>query len=191
MNINEEEFNQILLSKTTSDFYLAIIEKREGLLSEEEYLDIITNEDNIYSEASKKDFDDIHNKIKEKEQLRNYANDIMRALYSVSTIRYSALITMINDRIYDIANREFLDIKRNKIIHYENMINYYDSEMAATRLVTPKQEPRLKKPTVLVDVMDITPFKEYEKTHINQEENEDLTISYINEVKGNSKRLHL
>ena len=68
MNINEEEFNQILLSKTTSDFYLAIIEKREGLLSEEEYQDIITNEDNVYSEASKKDFDDIHNKIKEKEQ---------------------------------------------------------------------------------------------------------------------------
>ena len=191
MEINEEELNQILLSKTTSDFCLAIIEKREGLLSEEEYQNIIGSEDDQYLEVSKKDFGDIYNKIKEKEQLSNYANEIMRALYSVSTIRYSALITMINDNIYDIANREFVDIKRNKIIHYENMINYYDSEMAATRLITPEQDPRLKKPTVLVDVMDITPFKEYEKTHVNQEENEDLTSAYIKDVKGNSKGLHL
>lgn len=193
MNYNNEELNQMLLSKSISDFYFAVIEKREGILTEKEYNNIIKKDDNVYTESSKEDIDNAIELITKDERLNPYKKEITRLLYSFCKIRYSAVITLIDDDIYDIANREFVDIKNYKIINYCNMINYYDGEMAALILVNPNQEPKLnlKHPTVLINTINNTPFNEYVKTYVNQDKDKDLTASYIREVRSISKGFHL
>lgn len=91
---------------------------------------------------------------------------------------------MINDEVYHIGNFEFVDFKRNKIIHYDNFANYYDETNARVRFFTPEEEPRLKQKTILVDVDDESIFHSYEQAHVNQEENEDLTSNFFAQVKG-------
>ena len=49
-NYLQEELNQILLSKKLNEFYLAIIENRQELLSDEEYEEIVRNDKNIYGD---------------------------------------------------------------------------------------------------------------------------------------------
>ncbi len=93
-----------------------------------------------------------------------------------------AILTMIDDQIYDIGNIEFVDAKRDKIIHYDNLTNYYDETNARLRFFT-KEEPRLKQKTVLVDVDDESMISLYEKTHVEREESEDLTGKFISEFK--------
>ena len=91
---------------------------------------------------------------------------------------------MINDEVYYIGNLEFVDFKRNKIIHYDNFANYYDETNARVRFFTPEEEPRLKQKTILVDVDDESIFHAYEQAHVNQEENEDLTSNIFAQDKG-------
>lgn len=110
----------------------------------------------------------------------------MNLLYSISQIRCSAVLTMVDDEVYDIANMEFIDLKRKKIIHYDNLTNYYDETNARIKLVVPGEAPKLqlKQETVLLEVDDESLFYAYEKDHVNQEESKDLTSDFLAEVKG-------
>ncbi len=114
--------------------------------------------------------------------------DLMKMIYSLASIRHMAIITMVDDEVYDIANVEFVDLKRNKIVHYDNFANYYDETNARIRFFTPEEEPQLKQKTVLVDVDDESFVYAYEKDHVNQKENEDLTSSFFVAIKG---KLHI
>lgn len=186
---SQEELNQILLSKPLNEFYLAVIENREDFLSDEEYEKITRRDDNVYTGASKEEIDSLFNYIQEDEKLKEYVPDFMKTVYSLAQVRYIAVLTIINDDVYDIANSEFVDLKRNKIVHYDNFVNYYDETNARIKFFTPDEEPQLKQKTVLVDVDDISIAYTYEQAHINQEESEDLTSSLFAEFKGNSYKL--
>ena len=186
---SQEELNQILLSKPLNEFYLAVIENRGDFLSDEEYEKITRRDDNVYTGASKEEIDSLFNYIQEDEKLKEYVPDFMKTVYSLAQVRYIAVLTIINDDVYDIANSEFVDLKRNKIVHYDNFVNYYDETNARIKFFTLDEEPQLKQKTVLVDVDDISIAYTYEQAHINQEESEDLTSSLFAEVKGNSYKL--
>lgn len=189
MNYSQEEFNQILLSKQLNEFYLAVIENRGELLTDEEYEKITRRNDNVYTDASKEEIDSLSGKFQANEKLKRVIPDLMKMVYSLARIRHMAILTIIDDEIYDIANVEFLDLKRNKIVHYDNFANHYDETNARIKFFTPEEEPQLQQKTVLVDVDDESIIQAYEKAHINQEESEDLTSNFFAEVKGKPYKL--
>ena len=187
-NYLQEELNQILLSKKLNEFYLAIIENRQELLSDEEYEEIVRNDKNIYGD-NKEQVKDLINKVQTDKHLKNIAPNLMRIIFSLAQVRYLAILTMIDDNVYDIANTKFLDLRRKKIIHFDNFTSLYNESNARVRCYTPDEEPRLKQKTVLIDVDDESLFQAYEKAHVRQSESKDLTSDFITEFKGKSYTL--
>lgn len=184
MNYSQEEFNQILLSKQLNEFYLAVIENRGELLTDEEYEKITRRDDNVYTGVSKGEIDSFVGKFQATGKSKGFMSNLMKLIYSFAQIRHIAILTTIDDEVYDIANAEFVDLKRNKIVHYDNFANYYDETNARIRFFIPEEEPRLQQKTVLVAVDDESIIRIYEKTHINQGNSEDLTNIFFAEVKG-------
>lgn len=187
-NYTQRELNEILLSKKLDEFYFAVIENRGDLLTTEEYEKITKSDDVVYSGASKEEIESLSKKFLVSEEAKGIMPDIMRALYSLAQIRYVAILTMIDDKVYDI-NMGFLDLERNKIIHFENITKYYNETNARIKLVSPEEEPQLKIETALLDTDDETNYYKYENMHIHQEESEDLTEQFIEEY--NQKKLKL
>ena len=185
---SQEELDQILLSKKLNEFYLAIIENRQELLSDEEYEEIVRNDKNIYGD-NKEQVKDLINKVQTDKHLKNIAPNLMRIIFSLAQVRYLAILTMIDDNVYDIANTKFLDLRRKKIIHFDNFTSLYDESNARVRCYTPDEEPRLKQKTVLIDVDDVSIIQAYENAYISQEGSEDLTSDFFNEVNGKSYTL--
>lgn len=101
--------------------------------------------------------------------------------------RWAAVLTMLDDAtIYDVANRKIIDIKRVKIIHYDNLTNYYDETNARIKLYSPKDYPQLKEEIVSIDVDDEKILDDYGIEHSEQKEDEDLIFKFIAEVKNSS-----
>lgn len=107
----------------------------------------------------------------------------MRVIYSLAQVRYLAILTMIDDNVYDIGSAKFEDLTRNKIVHFDNLTTIYNETNARIRYFTPEEEPQISKKTVLLDVDDESIIQAYEKTYIHQEESEDLTSAFFNEFK--------
>ena len=180
---SQKELDQILLSKKLNEFYLAIIENRQELLSDEEYEEIVRRDKTIYGD-NKEEVEYLINKVQTNEHLKNFAPNLMRIMYSLAQVRHLAILTMVDDNVYDIGSAKFEDLKRNKIIHFDNLTTLYDESNARVRYFTPEEEPQLTQRTVLVDVDDESIIQSYENAHIHQEESEDLTSSFFIEVKG-------
>lgn len=185
---SQEELDQILLSKKLNEFYLAIIENRQELLSDEEYEEIVRRDKTIYGD-NKEEVEDLINIVQTDEHLKNFAPNLMRIMYSLAQVRHLAILTMVDDNVYDIGSAKFEDLKRNKIIHFDNLTTLYDEFNARVRYFTPEEEPQLTQRTVLVDVDDESIIQAYENAHIHQEESEDLTSDFFTEVKGKSYTL--
>ena len=185
---SQEELDQILLSKKLNEFYLAIIENRQELLSDEEYEEIVRRDKTIYGD-NKEEVEDLINIVQTDEHLKNFAPNLMRIMYSLAQVRRLAILTMVDDNVYDIGSAKFEDLKRNKIIHFDNLTTLYDEFNARVRYFTPEEEPQLTQRTVLVDVDDESIIQAYENAHIHQEESEDLTSDFFTEVKGKSYTL--
>lgn len=180
---SQEELDQILLSKKLNEFYLAIIENRQELLTDEEYEEIVRRDKTIYGD-NKEEVEDFFKKVETDERLKDFAPDLMRVMYSLAQVRHLAILTMIDDDVYDIGSAKFEDLKRDKIIHFDNLTTLYDESNARVRYFTPEEESQLTQRTVLVDVDDESIIQAYENEHIQQEESEDLTSDFFTEVKG-------
>lgn len=178
----QEELNQILLSKPLNEFYLAIIENRQELLTDEEYDEITKKEKIIYGD-NKDEVEALFKKIETDKQTKDFSSNLIKLVYSLAQIRHMAILTTIGDDIYDIGSAKFEDLKRNKIIHYDNLTNYYNETNARIKIFTPEEEPQLQQKTVLVDVDDESIIQAYENIHIYQEESEDLTNSFFDETR--------
>ena len=121
MNYSQEELNQILLSKPLNEFYFAVIENRGELLTDEEYEKITRRNDNVYTGASKEDIDSLSEHFQEREKLKEFVPDLMKMVYSLARIRHIAILTMIDDEVYDIGNFEFVDLKTTAIDNEERI----------------------------------------------------------------------
>ena len=179
---SQEELDQILLSKKLNEFYLAIIENRQELLSDE-YEEIVRKDKTIYGD-NKEEVKDLINKVQTDEHLKNFTPDLMRVILSLAQVRHLAILTMIDDDVYDIGSAKFENLKRNKIVHFDNLTTLYNESNARVRYFTPEEEPQLTQETVLVDVDDESIIQAYENEHIHQEESEDLTSDFFTEIKG-------
>ena len=180
---SQEELDQILLSKKLNEFYLAIIENRQELLTDEEYEEISRRDKIIYGD-NKDEAEDLFKKVETDERLKDFAPDLMRVIFSLAQVRHLAILTMIDADVYDIGSAKFENLKRNKIVHFDNLTTLYNESNARVRYFTPEEEPRLTQRTVLVDVDDESIIQAYENEHIHQEESEDLTSDFFTEVKG-------
>lgn len=180
---SQEELDQILLSKKLNEFYLAIIENRQELLTDEEYEEISRRDKTIYGD-NKDEVEDLFKKVETDERLKVFAPDLMRVMFSLAQVRHLAILTIIDDDVYDIGSAKFEDLKRDKIIHFDNLTTLYDESNARVRYFTPEEEPQLTQRTVLVDVDDESIIQAYENAYIHQEESEDLTSNFFTEVKG-------
>ena len=180
---SQEELDQILLSKKLNEFYLAIIENRQELLTDEEYEEISRRDKTIYGD-NKDEAEDLFKKVETDERLKDFAPDLMRVMFSLAQVRHLAILTMVDDDVYDIGSAKFEDLKRNKIIRFDNLTTLYDESNARVRYFTPEEEPQLTQRTVLVDLDDESIIQAYENAHIHQEESEDLTNDFFTEVKG-------
>ena len=180
---SQEELDQILLSKKLNEFYLAIIENRQELLTDEEYEKISRRNKIIYGD-NKDEAEDLFKKVETDERLKDFAPDLMRVIFSLAQVRHLAILTMIDADVYDIGSAKFENLKRNKIIRFDNLTTLYDESNARVRYFTPEEEPQLTQRTVLVDVDDESIIQAYENEHIHQEESEDLTSDFFTEVKG-------
>ena len=180
---SQEELDQILLSKKLNEFYLAIIENRQELLTDEEYEEISRRDKIIYGD-NKDEAEDLFKKVETDERLKDFAPDLMKVIFSLAQVRHLAILTMVDDDVYDIGSAKFEDLKRNKIIRFDNLTTLYDESNARVRYFTPEEEPQLTQRTVLVDVDDESIIQAYENEHIYQEESEDLTSDFFTEVKG-------
>lgn len=181
---SQEEVDQILLSKKLNEFYLAIIENRQELLTDEEYDEIARRDKTIYGD-NKEEVDDLLKKVQTDERLKDFAPDLMRVMYSLAQVRHLAILTMIDDAVYDIGSAKFEDLKRNKIVRFDNLTTLYNETNARVRYFTPEEEPQLTQRTVLVDVDDELIIQAYEIAHIHQETSKDLTSDFFTEVRGN------
>lgn len=180
-----EKLNKILLTKKVNDFYLAIIENRQQLLTDDEYNELVKGDITICGDSSK-DIEKIFKDIQLNDQLKKVKNDLMRVIYSLASIRNLAIITIIDDDVYDIGNARYVDLRRNKIIRFDNLENYYSENNCRLKLFTPEVEPRLAFESVLIDVDDESIIQKYESMYINQNESNDLTGDFFIEVKGKS-----
>ena len=180
---SQEELDQILLSKKLNEFYLAIIEHRLELLTDEEYEEISRIDITFYGD-NKDEAEDLFKKVETDERLKDFAPVLMRIMYSLAQVRHLAVLTMIGDDVYNIGSAKFEDLKRNKIIHFDNLTNFYDESNARVRYFTPEEEPQLTQRTVLLDIDDESMVQSYENAHIHQEISEDLTSDFFTEVKG-------
>ena len=185
--MTQEEINGILLSKKLDDFYLAIMEKKQGLLTDEEYYKI-KNKIDVYGDT-KEDVLDLINKIQNENILKKFKDDLLKLMYSLGQIRYSAILTMIDNKIYNIGIAKFENLDRNKIIHYDKFTNYYDDSNARLKWFTPEEEKMLIQNSILLDVDDESNIYAYEKENIHQKESEDLTNNFINEFNTKKKVL--
>ena len=187
---SQEELNQILLSKKLNEFYLAIIENRQELLTDEEYDEIVKRDKVIYGN-NKEEVEALFKEIQEAEDLKKFASGLMKVMYSLAKVRYLAILTVIDDDVYDIANRKFENLKRNKIVHFDNLTSLYNETNARIRYFTPEEASQLTQRTVMIDVDDISLVQTYEDTHVYQEESEDLTGNFFDEIKGKSYTLKI
>ena len=180
---SQEELDQILLSKKLNEFYLAIIENRLELLTDEEYEEISRIDKTFYGDNKDK-AEDLFKQFETDERLKDFAPVLMRIMYNLAQVRHLAVLTMIGDDVYNIGSAKFEDLKRNKIIHFDNLTNFYDESNARVRYFTPEEEPQLTQRTVLLDIDDESIVQSYENAHIHQETSEDLTSDFFTEVKG-------
>ena len=187
-NYTQDEINRILIQKNINDFYIAIIENRGEMLTDEEYNEIANKDKTVFGD-NKEEVENLINEIKTNEQLKNYVPDMMKLLFSVAQVRHLAILTMIGDDVYNIANAKFEDLKRNKIIRFDNLTSLYNEKNARVKYFTPKEEPQLTQNTVLIDVDDESIIHNYENKYINQEESEDLTFDFFKKFKDEPKTL--
>ena len=180
MKYSQEDFNKILLSKSLNEFYFAIIEHRGEFLTDEEYEKITKRSDTTYSGVPKEDIDDLTDVFKSDKEAKEF---LAKCLYTLARIRHLGVLTIIDDEVYDIVNGEFVDLKRNKIVQYDNFANYYNETNARLKVFSPEDVPQLKQKTVLIDVDDESIFQAYEEEHINQESSEDLTEYFLSIVR--------
>lgn len=185
----QEEINKILLSKNLSEFYFAIIEKRKGILSDEEYEDMLKGDITFQYGDNKKEIDDLYNKFQKNNCLKDFIPDLSKILYSIAEVRYLALLTVIGDDVYNACHAKFVDLKRDKIIRFDNLTDFYNETNSRLKYFTPEEDIRLTEKTVLFDVDDTSNFEFYNRKYIQQKENEDLTKDFLNEVKDKSYSL--
>lgn len=183
-NYTREELNKILLNKKLEDFYLTIIENRQEFLTDEEYKKIANGAKTIYGD-NKEEVEDLFNRVQNDERLNGLQDEFMKLMYSFAQIRHVGVLTLVGDEVFNIGDNSFVNLKRNKIIKFDNLTTYFDDSNARIKIFTPQEEPQITEDSALLDIDDVSIIEAYEKSFIKQEESDDLTKDFFETIKGN------
>jgi len=178
---SKEELERKLLEKNLEDFYLVTIENRQQLLTEEEYDAIVKNSAIVGDNVD--EVEDLIDKVKNDKRMKGYTDDFLRAIYSWASIRHLAIVTMIDDEVYDIGNIQFIDLKRNKIVHFDRFTDFYSKDNARLKYFTPEEEPRLTEKTLLMDVDDESIIMAYEDAYVKKDDSTNLIKKIFDKIK--------
>jgi hypothetical protein len=178
----QDEINEIVMSKDISEFYIAIIDRKK--MSDEELYDILSR--NATSEEEIEELKNLYNSAKIlKMSLYDYLFELIGQIDEKSL----AILTMIDDRIYNVPKGRFLDTDKNKIIHYEPLSNYLDSDQFSFTVVDAGIIPEITEDTALLAVTreQAEILKNYYEKNSKQEEEYDLTEDFIEEASQYTK----
>ena len=120
---SQEELDQILLSKKLNEFYLAIIENRQELLTDEEYEEISRRDKIIYGD-NKDEAEDLFKKVETDERL-NLA-------YSTSMTTRKPRAGEVDGRDYFFSSREDFEkaIQEGGLLEWAEFVgNYYGTPL--------------------------------------------------------------
>ena len=117
-------------------------------------------------------------------------DDALKYLSSIGVqIRRPAILTVVDNRVYNICNQRFVDLGREMIICYDNLTNYYDESNARLRYFSYDENKELSEATVLLVVDDPEIIYAWEDTHVSQEESSDLSKAFLDQFRGKTYTL--
>ena len=206
MNCSKKEVDKILLEKPLSDYYFAVLENRGCALRDEEYERIVGSETPIFhSDFSSKEVDDFFGclfqyddrlksvffgSLLDNKTPQEGVDDALKYLSSIGVqIRRPAILTVVDNRVYNICNQRFVDLGREMIICYDNLTNYYDESNARLRYFSYDENKELSEATVLLVVDDPEIIYAWEDTHVSQEESSDLSKDFLDQFRGKAYTL--
>ena len=179
----QDEINEIVMSKDISEFYVAIIDSKR--MSDEELYDTLISK--ATSEEEIEELKDLYNSAK---VLKISLYDLFCELIGQTNEKSLAILTMIDDRIYNVPKGRFLDTDKNKIIHYEPLSNYLDSDQFSFTVVDAGSIPEIiTEDTALLAVTreQAEILKNYYEKNSKQEKSYDLTEDFIEEASQYTK----
>lgn len=173
-----DELNDILSKVNIEDCYLAILERREKELTTDEYRKLV--ESGIDYGSNEEKVAELEKAIGKNKKVSKFHDEIMSALFSIAKIRCGAILTIVDGEVYNISTLDDyqVDLKKEKIITYENLNNYNTDGKAKIRICDKKDSPRIKRPTVLVDGMDKEADAWFRK-HRNDQSDVDVDYTRI------------
>lgn len=188
---SQEEINEILLSKSLDEFYMAIVQKKDNP-SDETYP--------IYSPSLlDKESKEMMNRVNEAEKLAaDYDASGMLAgilstlkdfMWSTAKLKAEMIITMIGDQLYSLSERSFLDLNSWEILHYEPVTNYYDDTNVRIKICTPEEDPNLCEDCVVLDGDDDSYYNQYGDEMLARRDLSDVTEDFLREVSQKKKQL--
>ena len=188
---SQEEINEILLSKSLDELYMAIVQKKDNP-SDETYP---IYSPSLLDEESK----EMMNRVNEAEkQIADYeANGMLEGIlstlkdfmWSTAKLKAEMIITMIGDQLYSLSERSFLDLNSWEILHYEPVTNYYDDTNVRIKICTPEEDPNLCEDCVVLDGDDDSYYNQYGDEMLARRDLSDVTEDFLREVSQKKKQL--
>lgn len=196
---SQEEINEILLSKSLDELYMAIVQKKDNP-SDETYpiyspslLDEESKEMmNRVNEAEKQIADYEANGMLEgmlKDMVEGMLANLKNFIWDKAKLKDKMLITMVGDQVYSVTGRSFLDLDSWEILHYEPVTNYYDDTNACIKICTSEDDPRLHEDCATLAVKDASYYNQYGDEMLARRDLSDVTEDFLREVSQKKKQL--
>lgn len=187
-----EELDEILLGKRLDEFYFAILEKKLTTRMAENGLEELNSKDAKFIGVPKEEVDGLYQEIMETKGkfADKIAGAVMQLLYVTAKTRQSAIITVVDGKVYNIATTtgpELVDLEKYKIVNYENLTSFYDDSTCKIRYFTAEDDSRIKGRIVQLDTTDDSIIDKYEETAVRQKSSKDLTHEFFIEATNKEK----
>ena len=178
---SKKELDEILLSKKIDDFYFAILEVKNDNLTEDEMSKLIDSAI-LVPDTEDKELSGEFSELMKDELARMLAGMVLKAFSNYGVTRRMAILTMVDDDVYNICRPGFIDLSKEKIIRYDKLTDYYKEDEIEIRMFSKEEDPDLEDDEVSMVFYDDSVACEYEE-NVQQKENEDLTLEFLIDAK--------
>lgn len=192
---SQEEINEILLSKSLDEFYMAIVQKKDNP-SDETYpiyspslLDEESKEMMIQVYEAEELIADYEANGMLKDMVEVLLANLENFIWNKAKLKGKMLITMVGDQVYSVTGRSFLNLDGWEILHYEPVINYYDDTNACIKICTSEDDPRLHEDCAILAVKDASYYNQYGDEMLARRDLSDVTEDFLREVSQKKKQL--
>ena len=177
---SQQEINEILLSKSLDDFYLAIIQQRE----ESSVGEYSTFSPSLFDSESQKIFEQLSEaeSLSDDHRVKDLILSFRELLVESAVVRAQEIIINVGDKIYVPNEGSFLDLQRWKVIHYEPITNYYNHTNAHIEICMPWENPKFCGDCVVMHLDDLSPYNQYGEKMFWHASSDDVTEDFLRET---------